>query len=131
MKHEVLVRKAIAAKKHSLSPYSGFRVGAALLSTDGKVSTGCNIENSSFSMTICAERTAIFKAVSEGNRKFSTLAIASDSAGFIPPCGACRQVIFELLPDVEIILANRSGKFIVTTAAALLPMPFTRKFLKS
>lgn len=129
MESKALVRKAIAAKKHSFSPYSRFRVGAALLSANGKIATGCNIENSSFSLTICAERTAIFKAVSEGIKKFTALAIASDSAEFIPPCGACRQVIIELMPDIDIILANRSGRFTVTNAAALLPMPFTKEFL--
>ncbi|SRR5260221_11776039 len=129
MKHTTLIKKAQAAKKHSHSPYSKFRVGAALLTDSGKVFTGCNIENSSFSLTICAERTAIFKAISEGSRKFNALAIVSDSDDFIPPCGACRQVILDFAPAIDVILTNAKGKMLVLKAGALLPHPFTKTFL--
>ena len=131
MDYSSLIRKAIAAKKNSYSPYSRFRVGAALQATDGKIKTGCNVENSSYGLAICAERIAIFNAVSEGHKEFSALAIASDSEDFVPPCGACRQVIIELMPGIQIILANKEGKSRVMKASSLLPKPFTKKFLKA
>lgn len=130
MDHKKLVKQAIDAKKKSHSPYSKFRVGAALLSTTGKVFTGCNIENSSFSLTMCAERTALFKAYSDGARKFKAIAIVSDSPEFVPPCGACRQVLVDLAPGIEVILANRRGRFVSFLMDELLPQPFTNKFLK-
>ena len=129
MKYKDLINKARLAKGHSYSPYSEFRVGAALLSSTGKIFTGTNIENSSFSLTICAERVALFKAISEGHNKFNAIAIASDSDDFIPPCGACRQVMFELAGNIDIILTNADGKTMKTKVAPLLPHPFTKKHL--
>jgi cytidine deaminase len=123
--YKKLVRAARDAKKHSYSPYSRFRVGAALLTTSGEIISGCNIESSSFSLTICAERTALFKALSEGKHKFKAMAISSDLDGFISPCGACRQVILDLAGNIDIVLSNRRGKSTLTKANALLPLPFT------
>ncbi len=129
MNNTSLVRKAQLAKKFSYSPYSKFRVGAALLTASGKIFTGCNIENSSFSLTVCAERTALFKAISEGQKKFTAIAIVSDAENYIPPCGACRQVMLELAPSMDVILTNSTGKIIVTKVKELIPYPFTKKFL--
>lgn len=129
MDHKSLARKAVESKKYSYSPYSKFRVGAALLAANGTIIQGCNIENSSFSLTICAERTAIFKAISDGLKKFSALAIASDSNDFITPCGACRQVIHDIMPGIDILLVNKKGKYTITKASKLLPRPFGKEHL--
>lgn len=124
-----LIQKAVEAMKKSYSPYSGFTVGAALLCADGTVYTGCNIENASFTPTVCAERTAIFKAVSEGKRDFTAIAIVGgkgcEITDFCPPCGVCRQVMSEFFrPDGEIYLWN--GKESKTyTLAQLLPASFS------
>ena len=99
-----LIRAAIKAKDSSYSPYSKFRVGAALLSDDNKIYQGANIENSSYSLCICAERVAFVKALTEGSKKFTKIAIASDEKDFTFPCGACRQFMFEFTPDLEVIL---------------------------
>src|SRR5438876_17239 len=120
MNYSKLVSAAQKAKKYSYSPYSKFRVGAAILTLEGEIITGCNIENSSFSLTICAERTAIFKAVSDGKTKFSAIAIASDEE-FIPPCGACRQVIMDLAGNVDVILSNAEGKVKKVKMKDILP----------
>ena len=117
------------AKNNSYSPYSNFRVGAALLTKTGKIFTGCNIENSSYSLTICAERTAIFKAVSEGQRNFKAIAISSDMKEIIPPCGACRQVLMDLASDIDVILSGSNNKPIIIKLSKLLPMPFDSKML--
>src|SRR5437667_8721150 len=124
MNYDKLIRAAKKAKSHSYSPYSGFRVGAAVLTTSQEIFTGCNIDNRSFSLTICAERTALFKAVSEGHKKFKALAISSDSKQFIPPCGACRQVIFDLASNIDIIMTNSGKKTVLLKAGTLLPKPF-------
>jgi cytidine deaminase len=130
MKYKELIQTARDAKKYSHSPYSKFRVGAALLTKSGKIFSGCNIENSSYSLTICAERTALFKAVSQGENKFVAIAISTDEKGFISPWGACRQVISDLAGDIEIILTNGVGKTKKLTTKDLLPFPFTPKNLK-
>jgi cytidine deaminase len=129
VKHQALVRAAETAKHHSHSPYSGFRVGAALLTASGRVFSGCNIESSSFSLTLCAERTAIFKAVSEGEKHFRAMAIATDSEEFVSPCGACRQVIQDLTGNIDIVLVNSHGKTRSYKMAKLLPLPFRDKVL--
>ena len=129
MTYKALSRLASAAKRFSYSPYSHFRVGAALLTSSGKVYTGCNIENSSYGLTMCAERTALFKAVSEGHKKFKALAIASDAQGVTPPCGACRQVIIDLAGDIDIILTKRGGGMEIIKMNDLLPHAFTKKNL--
>ena len=124
MNYQKLSKKAHTAKKHSYSPYSKFRVGSALLTTSGKIFTGCNIENSSYSLTICAERAAFFKAISEGYRKFKAIAIASDG-NFVSPCGACRQVMFDFAPDLDVIITNSKGRTQILKMNLLLPEPFT------
>src|SRR3990170_6182027 len=106
-----LVRAAKRAKLRAYAPYSNFRVGAAIRTRKGKVYTGCNIESSSYSLTICAERTAIFKAISEGEREFKAIAVAADTEDFISPCGACRQVISDLCGEIDIILVSSSGDY--------------------
>jgi len=129
VKYKKLIEAAMRAKNNSYSPYSNFRVGAALLTKTGKIFTGCNIENSSYSLTICAERTAIFKAVSEGQRNFKAIAISSDMKEIIPPCGACRQVLMDLASDIDVILSGSNNKPIIIKLSKLLPMPFDSKML--
>ena len=129
MKYTKLIEAANRAKRNSYSPYSKFRVGAALLSKTGKIFTGCNIENSSYSLTICAERTAIFKAISEGNRKFKAIAITSDMKDIVPPCGACRQVLSDLAGNIDVILVGTKNKIEITKLNSLLPMPFNSSML--
>jgi len=124
MNIEKLISKAIKAKNFSHSPYSKFRVGAALLTEDDEIITGCNIENASYGLTICAERTAIFKAYSEGKRKFKAIAISSDDKNFCPPCGACRQIIWELCGDIEVLLIDGNGNTKSFKASEFLPYPF-------
>ena len=131
MNYQRLISAAQKAKRQSFSPYSHFRVGAAVLTKTGKIYTGCNIENSSFSLTICAERTALFKAVSEGKQTFKAIAIASDLGSFVPPCGACRQVIADLAGDIDVILVTKKGKTKVVRMSNLLPLPFSGKVLTS
>ena len=127
--YKKLIAEARKAKKNSHAPYSNFHVGAALLTASGKIFTGSNIENSSFSLTICAERTAFFKAYSEGSRRFKAVAIVSDSADFIPPCGACRQVMMDLAGNIDIIITNGNGDIIVEKLSTLLPMAFDQHYL--
>ncbi|MGA9116559.1 MAG: cytidine deaminase [Bacteroidota bacterium] len=119
-----LIREALKARGRSHSPYSRFRVGAALLTSRGRIFTGCNIEVSSFGLTICAERTAMFKARSEGFSSFRAIAIATDSPAFVSPCGACRQVLLELGGDLEVILANAAGASRTHPLHELLPHAF-------
>lgn len=126
MKVENLIQEAHKAREKAYVPYSQFKVGAALLTEDGKVYHGCNIENAGYSMTNCAERTALFKAVSEGERKFSMLAVVADTPGPVSPCGACRQVIAELCPkDMKVILTNLKGDRQEFTIEQLLPGAFS------
>lgn len=130
MKYRELVKAARKAKRYSHSPFSKYRVGAAVLSANGRIYTGCNIENSSYSLTICAERTALFKAISEGEKKFVALAISNDEKKFASPCGACRQVISDLAGEIDIILTNGKGKIKEFKTSELLPYPFTSKNLE-
>jgi cytidine deaminase len=122
-----LISASRKARLNAHAPYSKFRVGAAVLTSGGKIITGCNIEISSFSLTICAERTALFKALSENHRKFRALSIATDLAEYIPPCGACRQVIYELAGDIDIILCPVRGREKIFKLSNLLPFPFHKK----
>ncbi|OIO16536.1 MAG: cytidine deaminase [Ignavibacteria bacterium CG22_combo_CG10-13_8_21_14_all_37_15] len=131
MDYTFLAEKAIEAKKKSLATYSNFHVGAALLTEDGNIYTGCNIESSSYSLTICAERTAIFKAVSEGERKFRAIAIAADTVDFCSPCGACRQIISDLCNDIDIVLTNQNKEIKVLRTKELLPFAFEDSDLKT
>lgn len=130
MNYKALIHKAVEAKKMAHPPYSNFHVGAALLTGDGKIYSGCNVENSTFGLTLCAERTAIFKAMSEGERKFSAIAIASDSLDFIYPCGACRQIIFDHCGEIDIICTNSKEEYKIHKTSELLPFAFGDKDLR-
>lgn len=109
MDEKELVRLAVEARARAYAPYSLFAVGAALLTEDGRAFTGCNVENASYGLTVCAERVALFKAVSEGATRFSALAVAC-GAGPCAPCGACRQVLYEFAPDLLVIMADGEGR---------------------
>lgn len=126
---EHLIGAALAAREHAHAPFSNFQVGAALEDSSGRTHTGCNIENATYGLTICAERVALFKAISEGARRFTRIAIAADSASLTPPCGACRQLLWEFCGDVEVILANPHGARESLRLKDLLPRPFDASFL--
>ncbi len=130
-RHKELIEAAIAARENSFSPYSNFKVGAAVLGTEGMIFTGCNIESASYGLTICAERVAIFKAISDGYREFLAIAIATDTESPAPPCGACRQLIWEFGGGVQVILANLGNDVRVLESEILLPSPFDSEFLDS
>ena len=131
MDYKELAQKAVEAKSKALPPYSHFHVGAAILTDKGKIYLGGNIENSSYSLTICAERVAVFKAVSEGERNFKAIAIASDDEGFCSPCGACRQVLNDLCgPELEVIMVNQKNELKILKLSELLPLPFGDDKLK-
>jgi cytidine deaminase len=122
MEMEKLIEAAKSARQRAYVPYSQFPVGAALLTADGKIIAGCNIENASYGLSNCAERTALFKAVSEGYRALEGIAIIADTPGPVSPCGTCRQVMAELCPpDMKVWLANMKGETMVTTVGELLP----------
>lgn len=121
---EKLIEAAVKAKEKAYAPYSNFRVGAALLS-DGKIYSGFNIENASYSLTVCAERVAAINAIVDGSKGFEKIAIASDGADFITPCGACLQFLAEFSKDMEVILVNGKGDSEITTLKKLLPSPFS------
>ena len=133
MNNSELINIALQSRMKAYCPYSGFAVGAALLCADGSVYTGCNIENSAFSPTVCAERTAVFKAVSEGKTAFVKIAVvggAADSgvSNYCPPCGVCRQVLKEFCnPDFEIIVAINENDYKVMTLAEILPFSFDKR----
>jgi cytidine deaminase len=119
-----LYAAALSARERAMALYSGFKVGAALQCKDGTVVAGCNIESSSYGLTICAERNAIFKAISEGKREFTRMLIVADTSQPTPPCGACRQILWDFAPGIEIIIANLEGKQMVFSMPDLLPHPF-------
>jgi len=121
---DLLLDQAKSASEKAYAPYSGYKVGAALLCSDGTVFTGCNVENASYSFTICAERNAVFQAVAAGQRDFLALAIYVDGEVLFPPCGACRQVLAEFNPNLHILYANRLGS-ILSDLDTLLPQAFT------
>jgi cytidine deaminase len=127
MKEGKLIREAIKAKEMSYSPYSNFKVGAALLAKSGKIYTGTNIENASYGLACCAERVAIFEAVKNGERDFEAIAVVVDSGSPKPSCGACRQVLSEFSNDMKIILARSEKDYSVHTLKELLPLPFHLK----
>jgi len=124
-----LVEAALAAREHAHAPFSKFKVGAALEDENGHVFTGCNVENATYGLTVCAERVAVFKAISEGARKFKRVAVAADTDVLTPPCGACRQILWEFCGDVEITLANLQGKSETMRMRDLFPRPFDASFL--
>ena len=122
MSDNELIQKAIKMRSKALAPYSNYKVGAAILTESGKIFGGCNIENSSYSLTICAERVALFKAVSEGETKFKALSVSTNNAGM--PCGACRQVIWDICGNISILICNNNKLITKTESIRLLPMPF-------
>jgi len=127
--YEKLIKAARQARENAHAPYSNFRVGAALRAQSGRIYTGCNVENASYGLTCCAERVAIFKALSEGERGFEAIAVVTDTESLTPPCGACRQVIWEFCGDIPVILANLKGKIERERAGKLLPRPFDSSHL--
>lgn len=122
---QLLGDAALKALTHAHAPYSGFAVGAALLDSEAKVYTGCNVENASLGLSVCAERTAVFKAVSEGSRSFEAIAIATRAPELTPPCGACRQVLQEFAPDLAVVLVNANGDSAQYLLSELMPFAFT------
>jgi cytidine deaminase len=126
---DALCEAALAAREHAHAPFSGFRVGAAIEAASGIIHTGCNVENATYGLTVCAERVAVFKAISEGAREFRRIAIAADSEHLTPPCGACRQILWEFCGDLEIILINPRGAREVLHLKDLFPRPFDASFL--
>jgi cytidine deaminase len=129
MDAEDLVKRALDARAHAYAPYSHFKVGAALLAAGGSVFTGCNVENATYGLTVCAERVALWKALSEGERQFVRIAVASASERPATPCGACRQLLWEFCSGIEVILGNTSGLRESLRLADLLPRPFDSSFL--
>ncbi len=126
---DALVKAALEVRHHAHAPFSKFQVGAALEDDRGRVHTGCNVENATYGLTICAERVAVFKAISEGARKFRRIAVAADTDILTPPCGACRQILWEFCGDIEIVLSNPRGKTETHHLRDLFPRPFDASFL--
>jgi cytidine deaminase len=122
-----LIASAKAAREQAYAPYSNFKVGAALLGKSGRVYTGCNVENAAYGPSMCAERTAIFKAVSEGEREFEAIAVVTKNG--VSPCGTCRQVMIEFAPDMTVFISNMQGNTRITTVRDLLPDGFTPNHL--
>jgi cytidine deaminase len=121
---QALIDAARAARERAHAPYSHFKVGAALRAKSGRIFTGCNVENATFGLTVCAERVAVWKAISEGERGFDSVAVVTESDMLTPPCGACRQILWEFCGDAEIILANLKGQVEVYRLSVLFPKPF-------
>lgn len=126
---DLLASAALAARENAHAPYSHFHVGAALEDSSGRVHTGCNVENATYGLTLCAERVAVFKAISEGARQFRRIAIAADTEALTPPCGACRQILWEFCGDIEITLLNPSGKTEALQLKDLFPRAFDASYL--
>lgn len=126
---DVLVNAARAAREHAVARFSGFKVGAALQTPDGTIITGCNVENATYGLTVCAERVAMFKALSEGHREFVAVAVVADTQDPTPPCGACRQILWEFAGDIEVFLANLTEHKGTFRMKDLLPLPFDARLL--
>lgn len=124
-----LIQAARAARERAHAPFSHFQVGAAVEDENGRVFTGCNVENATYGLTICAERLAVFKAISEGAAKLNRIAIVADTRVLTPPCGACRQILWEFCPDAELILANLSGQQETLSLQQIFPRAFDASFL--
>jgi cytidine deaminase len=122
--YDILIAAARQARENAHAPFSNFRVGAALRATSGRIFAGCNVENATYGLTVCAERVAIFKAISEGERGFNAISVVTDTDVLTPPCGACRQLIWEFCGDVPVILGNLKGKTEVLPMRELFPRPF-------
>ena len=127
--HDSLIAAARAARENAHAPNSNFRVGAAVRAKSGRIFSGCNVENSTYGLTLCAERVAIFKAISDGERGFDAIAVVTDTDSLTPPCGACRQIIWEFCGDAEVVLANLHGKIALHRMSALFPKPFDHSIL--
>ena len=125
-----LIGAARRARRHAHATYSGFKVGAALETADGTIVTGCNVENATYGLTICAERVAMFKALSEGHRRFTRVAVVADTTAPTPPCGPCRQILWEFGGDLEVIMANLRRETGRHSLGELLPLPFDSRLLK-
>lgn len=123
MTQDELIASATAARERAYAPYSNFKVGAALLGKSGRVYTGCNVENAAYGPSMCAERTAVFKAVSEGEREFEAIAVVTGNG--VSPCGTCRQVMMEFAPDMTVVISDTRGNARATTVRDLLPDGFT------
>src|SRR5437588_8217336 len=126
---DALIEAALGARRNAHAPFSNFQVGAAIEDSSGRIHTGCNLENATYGLTVCAERVAVFKAMSEGVRKFRRVAVAADTDVLTPPCGACRQILWEFCGDVEIALVNLRGKTETYRLSDLFPKPFDVSFL--
>ena len=124
-----LIAAARQAREHAVATFSGFKVGAALETADGTIITGCNVENATYGLTVCAERVAMFKALSEGHRKFTRVAVVADTEAPTPPCGACRQILWEFGGDLEVFLANLTEHKGTFRMKDLLPLPFDARLL--
>ena len=124
-----LLEAALGARQHAHAPYSNFKVGAALEDSEGRIHTGCNVENSTYGLTMCAERVAVFKAMSEGVRQFRRIAIAADTETLTPPCGACRQILWEFCGDIEVTLVNPRGLSETLRMKDLFPRAFDASYL--
>lgn len=127
---EKLISVAAASRQRAYAPYSGFKVGAAILTKEGRYYTGCNIENASYSLTCCAERVALFKAVSNGERYFEAIAVTAGTDDYCAPCGACRQALAEFSLKIKVFMANKSGEYRVKTIDELLPEAFQKSGLR-
>ncbi len=126
---DALVAAARAVRERAVADFSGFKVGAALETADGAIVTGCNVENATYGLTVCAERVAVFKAISEGHRSFTRIVVVADTDSPTPPCGACRQILWEFGGDLEVILANLKDVKATLRMRDLLPMPFDKRLL--
>ena len=124
-----LIAAARTVRERAVADFSGFKVGAALETVAGDIVTGCNIENASYGLTVCAERVAIFKAISEGHRAFRRMVVVADTSSPTPPCGACRQIMWEFCGDIEVILVNMTAVTATLQMKDLLPLPFDRHLL--
>jgi cytidine deaminase len=124
-----LIEAAIRARENAHAPYSHFKVGAALEDSEGRIHTGCNVENATYGLTICAERVAVVKAVSEGAKGFKRIVVVADTDILTPPCGACRQILWEFCGDAELILSNLKGKSETMRLSAIFPRAFDSSFL--
>ena len=129
MTPDPLAQAALAVRLNAFAPFSKFLVGAAIEDVDGRIHTGCNVENATYGLTLCAERVAVFKAISEGARKFRRVVVAADTETLTPPCGACRQILWEFCGDVELVLVNLAGKTETYHLKELFPKPFDVSYL--
>jgi cytidine deaminase len=126
---DALIEAALAARRNAHAPFSNFLVGAAIEDSSGRIHTGCNVENATYGLTVCAERVAVFKAISEGAREFTRVVVAADTDVLTPPCGACRQILWEFCGDIELTLVNLRGKTEMFHLKDLFPRPFDASFL--